>query len=318
MNAMNVNKILVKREFWENRSLWIVPTVIVGLFALLGLYIVLAVIFGYTHAVNDHFSVSGQQFELHDLPDLSAMEPGRVAMLVQALPFAPAYLISSIVQIVVFFYLLDSLYADRRDRSIYFWRSMPVSDTRTVLSKLGTAMLASTAVTLAAVIACELFMLVLLLIAGSVLGAHPWAILLHPVALIEGWLIVAYGLVAKTLWFLPFYGWLMLASSYARKAPFLWAVMPPVGVVIIEGILFHTGHFARMLALHSVNWMPLAFNLKPRLMGEGDMNMSAELDPVTAESIARFVSSGELWIGFAVAAAFVAGAIWLRRNRSDM
>ena len=320
MNAMNLNKTLIRREFWENRSLWIVPAVTVGVLGFFSLYMLLAVLFGYTNAVNNNIEVSGQHFELNDLPDFAAIDPSHIVSLLQGAPTSLAVVIGLVMQIVVFFYLLDSLYADRRDRSVFFWRSMPVSDTRSVLAKLATAALASTAITLVATVALELLLLLFVLIGGSVLGVHTWVLLAHPWGLVSGWLILAYALIAMTLWSLPNYAWLMFASGWARKAPILWALLPPLGVIVAEAWVFHTGHFARLIFGHTVRWLPLAFNVKPSLVNShgDDGSMSMAVDPVTLESMGRFLSSPELWVGLVIAAGLVAGAIWLRRRRTDI
>ncbi|HEX7009542.1 MAG TPA: hypothetical protein VF184_06140, partial [Phycisphaeraceae bacterium] len=212
---------------------------------------------------------------------------------------------------------LDCLYADRRDRSVLFWRSLPVSDLRTVLSKLATAVFATVGIVLGLSVIHELLLLVVALIGGGVLGVHIWVVLLHPWAIVSGWLVLAYGLLAQSLWLLPVYAWIMLASAWARKAPFLWAVLPLAGVIIAEGWLFHSAYFARGVFKHLVSWVPLAFNFKP-LVDAGDPDISMGLQPVTFESVFRFLSSGELWLGFAVTAAFVAAAVWLRKNRTEI
>src|SRR5262249_29145578 len=144
-----------------------------------------------------------------------------------------------IMVFVVFFYLLDSLYADRRDRSVLFWRSMPVSDTRTVLSKLATGMLALTGITLAATIAADLIGILFEVISGAFVE-HSIVLLKHPLALLEGWGTLLYALVAQAIWFLPFFGWWMLASAWAKKAPFLWAMLPPALLMFFEWLLFRS------------------------------------------------------------------------------
>ncbi|HSC47860.1 MAG TPA: hypothetical protein VLG68_07225 [Gammaproteobacteria bacterium] len=317
MNALvtRLDKTLIRRELWENRSLWIVPLVTLGILTVLSLYMLLAVLFGYSNAVNGNIEMmNGQHFELSNLPDFAAMDPNQITSLLQILPTSLGAVFAFIMQIVGFFYLLDSLYADRKDRSVLFWRSMPVSDLRTVLAKLFTASIVVAALTFAAAIAFELILLVFGLIGGGILGVHLWVLLLHPWGWVSGWLLLAYGLGAMTLWFLPYYAWGMLASSWARKVPFLWTVLPPLAIMGAEGWVFKTGHFARLWFGHAVNWFPRAFNLVS--VRDGDLRVA--IDPVTLESIGRYFASPELWIGLVVAAAFTAGAVWFRQNRSEI
>ena len=315
MNALvtRLDKTLIRRELWENRSLWIVPLVTLGILTVLSLYMLLATLFGYSHAVNGNIEMmNGQHFDLSQLPDFAAMDPDQVSGMLQVLPLSLSAVFTLIMQIVGFFYLLDSLYADRRDRSVLFWRSMPVSDLRTVLAKLFTASIVVAAITFAAVVAFELILLVLGLIGGGILGVHFWAVLLHPWALVSGWLVLAYGLIAMTIWFLPYYAWTMLASSWAKKLPLLWAVLPPLAIMGAEGWVFRTFYFGRIWFGHAIHWLT-AFNVVSK--HEGDMHIG--FDPVSLESFGRYLTSPELWIGLLIAAGFTAGAVWLRQNRSE-
>jgi ABC-2 type transport system permease protein len=321
MNALvsRMNKTLVRREFWENRSLWVVPAVVIGILTVLSLYMLIAVVVGHSQTVNT-VDTNGMHFRLDNLPDFANAEPQQVVAFIRASTFMLGFMFSSIMKIVLFFYLLDSLYAERRDRSILFWRSMPVSDTRTVLSKLATALFSFTGITLAATIVLQLILLLFTLIMGAALGVHAWSILAYPGSFIGSWVYLAYGLVAQAIWFLPFFGWVMLASAWAKKAPFLWAVLVPLGLMGAEGWVFHSANFARLIFRHSLNWIPLAFNfdmdMNPKPQIADLLNNNVGL--VTFASVGRFLTNPELWIGTALAAVFIYGAIWLRRNRSEI
>jgi ABC-2 type transport system permease protein len=316
--ALKLDKILVRREFWENRSLWLVPLVVAGILTVLSIYMLVAVLIGHNQTVNNVDFDNGAHFQLDNMPDFSDADPDAVSMFVRVVTLGLGAMFSGLMQIVVFFYLLDSLYAERRDRSVLFWRSMPVSDLRSVLSKLGTALISVTAVTFVITIAFQLVLLVLFMIMGTSVGTHPWALLAHPGAFLGAWLLLAYGLVVQAIWYLPFYGWTMLASSWAKKVPFLWAILVPVGVMFAEAWVFHTGHFARMLVAYKLRWLELAFNINPV-----DMHSLKHMDigqgpMVGLDNVGAILSSPSLWIGLAVAAAFVYGAIWLRGKRSEI
>ncbi|HSN16799.1 MAG TPA: hypothetical protein VLV87_01200 [Gammaproteobacteria bacterium] len=315
--AMQVNKMLIRREFWENRSLWIVSVAVAGILTLLSVYMLVAILIGHNQTVNNVDFANGAHFQIDQLPDFRDADSDAANAFMRIGTLTLGAMFSFIMQIVVFFYLLDSLYADRRDRSILFWRSMPVSDARTVLAKLATALLSVTAITFVVTIAFELVLVVLGLILGSVMGTHPFALLAHPWAFISAWLLLAYGLIVAAIWYLPFYGWYMLASSWAKKAPFLWAVLVPVGIMGAEGWVFHTANFARMIWGYKQRWLTLAFNVDP-------LHMKHSLDDVTLGSVFTIGNLGELfaspslWVGLAVAAAFIYGAIWLRRKRNEI
>jgi ABC-2 type transport system permease protein len=316
--ALKVDKTLIRREFWENRSLWMVPAVFAGILTVLSIYMLVAVLIGHSQSVNNVDLSNGTHFQLDNLPDFSDADDDAVNMFVRVVTLCLGAMFSGLMQIVVFFYLLDSLYAERRDRSVLFWRSMPVSDVRTVLSKLGAALISVTAITFVVTIAFQLVLLVLFMIMGTAVGTHPWGLLAHPGAFAGSWLLLAYGLIVQAIWYLPFYAWTMLASSWAKKVPFLWAILVPVGVMFAELWVFHTGHFARMLIAYKLRWLQLAFNFDAL-----DMHSLKHMDvgngPVFALSnLGNLIISPSLWIGLAVAAAFVYGAIWLRRKRSEI
>jgi len=316
--ALKLDKMLIRREFWENRSLWIVPVAVAGVLTVLSLYMLVAVLIGHNQTVNNVDLSNGTHFQLDNLPDFSDADDDAVSMFVRIATFSLGFIFNLLMQVVVFFYLLDSLYAERRDRSALFWRSMPVSDLRTVLSKLGTALISVTAITFVVTVAFQLVLLVLFMIMGSVVGTHPWVLLTHPGSFLGAWLLLAFGLIVQAIWYLPFYGWYMLASSWAKKVPFLWAILVPVGVMFAEAWVFHTGHFARMLVAYKLRWLHLVFNL-----GSWDMHDLKHVDLsagpiVTFSNLGDFITSPSLWIGLAVAAAFVYGAIWLRGKRSEI
>ena len=240
----------------------------------------------------------------------------RLALLSLAAPFN-VFLIG-----VTFFYALDSLYGDRRDRSVLFWKSLPVSDLKTVLSKLTMALVGGPALTLLVVMA---FHLVALLMATGVMlwsGTDGWYLALDPVALLGAWGMLAWALIAQSLVYLPIVAWLMLASAWARKAPFLWAVVPVVIVLIIEGWMrrWNGDSFLAVWLLERIsNALPLSFTV---VGGNADgMHIGIHNGVLGAdggiEANFELLWSGLVWEGVAIAAVFVAGAVWLRRYRAD-
>src|SRR2546428_13053825 len=147
--------------------------------------------------------------------------------------------------IVGFFYCLDALYGERRDRSILFWKSLPVSDLTTVLSKATIPLVVLPLIIFAIIVTTQFIMLlwssVVLLPSG--LAGTTWT----RFNLFAQSLILLYSLIALALWHAPIYAWLLLVSSWARRATFLWAVIPLLAITIFEKITFNTTHFIRML-----------------------------------------------------------------------
>ena len=315
--ALRLDKMLIRREFWENRSLWIVPAVVIGILTVLSLYMLLMILSGHPGSVSQVDLADVQHFRLDMLPDFSQIEDDRIVGMVRLSTLALASVFVVLMQIVIFFYLLDSLYAERRDRSVLFWRSMPVSDLRTVLAKLATACIASSVITFLAVIAMQLILLVLFTILGLAVGVHPLVFLAHPWAFLSSWLLMAYGLLMMTVWYLPFYAWPLLASAWAKKAPFLWAVLIPLGLFGAEGWVFHTGHLFHTVIEHKVDWLSLAFNFDPEIVKNGgELDVQGNL--MGFGNVAEFLTSPRLWVGTGLAAVFTYAAIWLRRNRTEI
>ncbi|MGE5625370.1 MAG: hypothetical protein ACM3ZT_07470 [Bacillota bacterium] len=309
--TVRVNKTLIRREFWENRSLWIVPACVLGLATLTGLIKIAMYVSGHLAAGNGIHIVEFDDDDAAAAGSSGAASMVRLGALISAVPM------DIIMMLVIFFYLLDSLYADRRDRSVLFWRSMPVSDFRSVLAKLATAMFAATAITLAATIAMDLLAGIFELISET-FAPHSIVLFSHPLALIEGWAIVAYALVAQAIWFLPFFGWWMLASAWAKKTPFLWATLPPVLLGFAELVLFRTHYFWHAVRMHVVNWMVI-LNIDPILQHEESAKQFVlNGEYVNLQGLGRYLASPELWIGTAIGAAFIYGAIVLRQKRSEI
>jgi ABC-2 type transport system permease protein len=296
----------IRREFWEHRALWMAPLAI-ALVLLLA-----AALFGHV------------RLEIHDrqpLPDFAGMAPLYPWVLVAwAVPF---YLAAAILSAS---YLLDCLYAERRDRSILFWRSMPVSDARVVLVKLlvGLVIVPLGSDLLAALSGA---------LASAILLLRNHALVLHGPGLLQrdtlAWLrmqgIMLYGLGASLLWYAPFAAWLMLISAWARRSPYAWAFIPPVLLVIIERLEFGTNHIARIVNGGFAELLHLAYRTDaPGGAGAGGLTAapdSAEGMQASTELLRltplHLLASPRLWWGLLAAALMIAAAIQLRRVRDD-
>jgi ABC-2 type transport system permease protein len=275
---------LVQSEIWESRFLYFAPFAAAGLF-LLGFVMSLVYFRGRLGPVlgpaEQHRAIN-QPFDI-------------VAVLIMAVTF-----------LVAVFYCLDALYGERRDRSILFWKSLPVSDTTTVLSKASIPIIVVPVFAFALTVATQLVMLVLssAVIQGSNVSA---AMLWSQLSLIHQWRVLFVHLVAgHGLWYAPIYAYLLLISAWARRAPFLWATLPLVAVGGAEKIAFNTSYFAGMVGGRIMGGLP------------ADGAVAMNMDALTPFTFTQLVSSPGLWIGFLVAAAFLAGAIRLRRHRGPI
>ena len=275
----------VWREVWENKSIYIAPLIVAGV-----------ILFG--------MLVSARH-----LPDLR-----RKALLLEAtrqraaieLPYdIVAMMIIITAFIVGVFYCLDALHGERRDRSILFWKSLPVSDLTIVLSKATIPLVVLPVIVLAIVIVTQFSMLLLssafLLTSG--LAATTWA----NFNLVQQSLILLYSLIAIALWHAPIYGWALLVSGVARRATFLWAVLPLLAIGFFEKITFNTSYFGSMLKDRLLGFAAPAFNFQP--------HHGVALESLTP---GRYLSSPGLWIGLLFAVAFVTAAIRLRRYHGPL
>lgn len=300
---------LVKRETWEHRSLLWVPVVTAAL-------IVLATIISTNVAGSIRLDV--------DLDVESAAFFGLLAadQMAQAKLFSiwmgsiglPVLVVTIIV---LFFYLLDALYVERKDRSILFWKSMPVSDSATVLSKLFTAMVAVPVWVWAVSLVMGLltFVIIALKVSGSPIAPlgnfHLTAWLVLQLTLLQ-------NLFLASLWYAPIAGWLLLVSVWAKRAPFLWAVLPPALVILFEEIIFNTEYVAQLIGhrlIHYFEAASLGINVEtgagPQVILDSIANTYNEM------SAASLLGELHLYSGLAVAAIFVLLAIRLRRWRDD-
>ncbi len=267
----------VRRELWEYRSIYIAP--------LAGAAVAL---FGFLIAI---FVLS------------AANAPQRRPVLEDPYGQAAA-LIMMAAFIVSIFYSLEALHGERRDRSILFWKSLPVSDLTTVLSKASIPLLVLPLLSFVIVVATVVIMLLLhiVLLGSGVPIATPGT----PMLAQMGLMLLYHLITVHVLWYAPFYGWLLLVSAWARRAAFLWAFLPPVAIGGIEKIAFNTTHFFDMLSY--------------RFAGGGPESAGPDnfLDPMTHFTPGRFLASPGLWIGLLITAACLAAAVRLRRYRGPI
>ena len=275
----------MRRELWENRSIYIAPLAVAAVF--LGAFLIGAI----------HPPVK--------MRDAMALDPMRHQDLIEQPYTFAAFLLMGTTIIVAMFYCLEALYGERRDRSILFWKSLPVSDLTTVLAKLSIPLVILPLATVAITIVTQWIMLLLssaLMLARGQSVAALW----RHLPLFQMSLMLLFHVVAiHGLQFAPVYAWLLLVSSWARRAPFLWAVLPPLAIGVAEKIAFHTSHFAALLGY---------------LLGGGPEVVTGKMQmlPLTLRAVGEFFINPGLWIGLAVAAAFLAAAVRLRRYREPI
>ena len=277
----------VRRELWENRSIYLAPLAVAAVF-LLGFFISLV-------RLPDRVRAA-QALSL-----MQQREAIQQPYLIAALMLMAAELLVAVV------YCLDAFYGERRDRSILFWKSLPVSDLTTVISKASIPILVIPMVAFAATVATQW---VMLLASSAVLagGGMSPGTLREQVPFFEttlthfGHLVVYHG-----IWYAPFYGWLLMVSAWANRAPFLWALLPPIAIGFVERIAFNSSHFADVVRYR--------FGGDPGSMTPGGRMTMDMLGP---HSPVEYLTRPGLWIGLAVTAVFLFAAVRLRRSRGPI
>lgn len=280
---------LVRRELWENRSIYIAPLAVAAL-----------VLFGFLIRV---FHLPSKMRAALAMPAMHRQD-----LIEQPYTFAALFIMGASF-IVAVFYCLDALHSERRDRSILFWKSLPVSDLTTVLSKATIPILVIPVLAFVITIATQWIMLMVssVVALGSGLSV---AALWRDVSWYQMSMILLYHLVAlHGFWYAPIYGWLLLVSAWARRAVFLWAFLPLLAIGIVEKIAFNTTHFGAMLSY--------------RFMGGGGSATAGTSGPASMASMthpppAEFLTSPSLWVGLVLTALCLAGAVRLRRSRGPI
>ena len=295
--------ILIRRELWEHRALWIAPLVVSAVIVLVSSLV------GHTNVGYENPVFSGTIFEM-------------VIVTISV----PLYVTAGILVIT---YFLDCLYADRRDRSVLFWKSLPVSDTTTVLVKftVGLVLLPLATYVLAAVTGLLVEVISQARFTASVTQAVPPPWVLSEWLRVQG--VLLYGLVAALLWYAPYAAYLMLISAWARRSVYAWAFIPPVLIALLEHLLLGTNFFGGVVTRGFGEIMRLAFNLgheinisigsvfgqgqHPGPGGPGSARMALDHPPDPSV----LLHSPPLWFGLLATALMLWVAIRLRRYRDE-
>jgi len=282
----------VRRELWENRSIYMAPLAAAAVY-MLGFSISLVWVPRSMRAM----AVSHSESQL----------------IVLAMPYAHAAMLIGVTAFIVgIFYSLDALHGERRDRSILFWKSLPVSDLTTVLSKASIPLVVLPLLVFALTVSLQLVMLLVnaaVLLLSGVSAGMPWAPPLFEMELVQ-----LYSVIVLALWHAPIYMWLLLVSGWARRATFLWAVLPPLAIAAVEYIAFHTSYLGSLLQDRLFGFAACAIDLKDK----NGVPVDAHFIPLTQLAPGRFLSSPSLWLGLLIAAIFLAAAVRLRRYQGPI
>ncbi len=282
----------VRRELWENPSIYVAPLAVAAIYLL------------------------GYLISLFWLPrsmrELGADHPVPEPIVALAMPYShAAMLIMLIAFLVGIFYSLDALHGERRDRSILFWKSLPVSDLTTVLAKAIVPLVILPVLVFAFTVSLQIIMRLVssaVLLMNGASTAKPWG-----PPLFEMDLVLLYSVIVLVLWHAPLYMWMLLVSGAVRRATFLWAVLPPLAVGAVEKIAFSTSYFGTMLLNRLIGFVG-AFDLTDK----NGVAIDPHFIPLAQLNPGKFLSNPGLWLGLIFAAIFFTAAVRLRRYQGPI
>jgi ABC-2 type transport system permease protein len=309
--------ILLRREFWENKGAFRTTPLVIG-----GLYVVFLLMSIFTTA-----HIDSDLYTFREAVRVMADQPAELRGMVMYQGMLGSSVFFTVVMgFVIFFYLLGSLYDDRKDRSILFWKSLPASDTLTLASKLISAMVVIPTFFLLILIITHIIMAIIgsLMILG--VDGNPWTLFLGVVNPFKAWAMIAASWYAHSIWALPIYGWLMLVSAFAPRVPLLFATLPPLIFAVLQTWI----DFLRTFTLKSNivgivgEWI---FNTPAILTAEvhdgvGEIALGVPLTDdfdhaVTLVNMLDRLFSVQMLIGLVIAAVFLAAALWLRHRATE-
>jgi ABC-2 type transport system permease protein len=308
---------LVRREYWENKGAFRTTPLVIG-----GVYIVflLMSVFTTAHFDNELYTFREAIRLLAEQPAEFRATHGYEVMLGSSLFF------TVVMSFVVFFYLLGALYDDRKDRSILFWKSLPASDLQTVASKLLAAMVLAPLIFWAVFVVTQIVMAVIASIMVMSVGENPWTLFLSVVNPVKAWFMLLLSYLAASIWALPIYAWLLLVSAFAPRIPLLFAVLPPVVISILQIWIDFLRTFTLDSSLFGIigEWIANSPAILTAQVHDGrgtlalGVPLTSDFDhTVTVGNILDRLFSLHMLAGLAVAAVFLAGALWLRRRATD-
>lgn len=290
INGYNPIKALFLKEFWDHRrAILITPMVITGLFMI---FVVGALITGNDIFFND-MSLNEQMKEGFSEASDEGWAPSSI---ITRMLVGSTVLLWIGALFTITFTSLSSLHDERKDGSILFWKSMPVSDTQEVLVKLATVAFVIPLMIIPFALIIEFFMVIVMTIIGLSNGLNLWEMLYSNINVP---LLLVLNIVPQlitVLWILPIIAWFMLVSSFSRRPPFLVAFAVPAIVIATEEIFFNGSLLVNAIVILFKNW---AQNL-----GQGTYFATTSF------------SEPSFWVGLVIAGGLTAGSIYFRKRHA--
>jgi ABC-2 type transport system permease protein len=309
---MRVFSALIKREILDNKNGYIlVPLILAAISLLLVIFSALGFAsFSMTGAGGQKFSSLSSVIQSG-----LATSPEKIPMVIAASYWLFGALPWIALPFVIFFSLLGSLYEERRDRSILFWKSMPVSDAKEILARFVTPVFIGPLIFMAVILALQLATAIvqsLAMLPQDIPVSTMW-----PLAqMAEGWLTAIVYYLLWVLWALPVLAWVLLVSSFASRMPFVWAILPPFVLIVVERLFFGSNYGYQWLSLHLGDWKTDLFQGAISDF-KGSMDTSISLFPsLIWQGIGISFSSLQFWLGLVIAAGLLFAAAEFRKRFS--
>ncbi len=305
---------LLQRELWESPVAF--KWAPLGIGALILLFVVFSLIIG------GRFDAE-MAFTSDMLHQLAAQPVDQRRLLVSGALFSISAIFFQIMLLIILFYLSGSLFDDRKDRSILFWKSLPVSDGMTVASKLASACLLVPALFLTAIILTQIMLLLIATGYAFIAGVNPITTFWLPASLPRLWSVMLLGMLVQSLWLMPIYAWLLFCSSWAPRLPILIAIAIPAGLAIAQ----HAWTLISSFTLPGFNFGLLML----KRLGSGILPMSVNIEFdgnmqsiefsedlfMNYGTVLGYLGRIEMWVGLLIAAALLFAATWFRRRATD-
>jgi ABC-2 type transport system permease protein len=296
---------LVRRELWEHRSIFVTPAAVALVMSLI--------------VLTAYVAASGFG-EVVDISIITAQNVGETERRIALMGFLLGNTVVFIIAagILTIFYCLDSLYAERKNKSILFWRSLPVTDAETVISKLLTATIAIPVITFAAVVIAHLINLILSSIFVSIEGGSPGHLIWGAVPLFDVWLSMLVIMIATPIWMSPFIGWFLFVSAWTKRSPLLTAFLPILILPMIEYFILRTTFLWTAISSRGAK-LPLFSGFDVSVFDDDSIReMTADSVSILAHiDLVKFFTSPGLWVGLIVCGLFSTAAIYVRRYRDE-
>ena len=299
---IQVFKAMIVREIQEHKVAFVYAPFFVSIILC---FVIASVYFGGTNIQTDQFNFSTEYYDeeirqaMQSVSSVSRIDIVRTGLLVLGFP------ILLTVGFGVLAYSLSTFADERKDRSLIFWRSLPVSDLTTVLSKVFIVTLIVPLMVIPYIILLQLVAMTSasIFFATNDIVSFGW---LWGSYIITDWFRIIFSLWAQSLWSLPLFLWLMLAGTYAAR-PIAGAIVPPVILIVLEGVIFKTNLVLEFIENRIGFWS----------RSDSFPKEYQEIRVVDISDILLLFSTQTFWIGILASVILVAGIVYVRSSNSD-